>query len=131
VSAGLSYAFIFFGGLTSLAKLIAQRKLKEKDLRIPFAPLRLLMSLEKFFIIASFLSLTATLVFGSLWAKDFLGTHWVDDPKLLTTLLLWFYYAFLAHMYVIKLFKPSHISYASVFGAFAGLVTLLFFRHSF
>ncbi|HIP42398.1 MAG TPA: hypothetical protein EYG91_00440 [Aquifex aeolicus] len=130
-SAGLSYTFLIFAGLTSFAKLLVEKKLKEKSLKIPFAPLRILKSLEKFFIIAGFIGLTLTLIFGSLWAKDFLGTHWINDTKLLTTLLLWTYYAFLSHMYILKIFKPSHISFLSLSGTALSLIALLFFRHSF
>ncbi|NPB07473.1 MAG: cytochrome c biogenesis protein CcsA [Aquificae bacterium] len=131
VTAVVSYAFIIFAGLISFSKLFVEKSLKEKSLSIPFAPLRILKHMEKFFIIGGFIGLTLTLVFGSLWAKDYLGTHWINDPKLLITLLLWLYYAFLSHMFVIKVFRPSQISYLSMLGTTMGLIALFFFRHSF
>ncbi|WP_461832635.1 cytochrome c biogenesis protein CcsA [Aquifex sp.] len=131
VSAGLSYVFLIFGGFASFSKLLVERSLKKGNIRLPLAPLRILKKLEKSFIILTFIGLTLTLIFGSLWTKTYLGIHWVNDPKLLATLLLWIYYAFLSHMYLIKAFKPSQISFLSLFGTLLGLVTLLFFRHSF
>jgi len=131
VTAVISYAFIIFAGLISFSKLFVEKSLKEKSLSIPFAPLKILKHMERFFIIGGFVGLTFTLIFGSLWAKDFLGTHWINDPKLLITLVLWVYYAFLSHMFVIKIFKPSQISYLSMLGTAIGLIALFFFRHSF
>ncbi|GAB6065459.1 cytochrome c biogenesis protein [Aquifex pyrophilus] len=131
ISAGLSYVFLIFGGFTSFSKILVERGLKRGNIKLPFAPLRILKKLEKSFIILTFVGLTLTLIFGSLWAKAYLGIHWVNDPKLLATLLLWIYYAFLSHMYLIRAFKPSQISFLSLLGTFLGLIALLFFRHSF
>jgi len=130
-TAVVSYAFIIFAGLVSFSKLLLEKRLKEKASAPPLAPLKLLKHMEKFFIVGSFIGLTLTLVFGSLWAKDYLGTHWVKDEKLLITLVLWLFYAFLSHAYVLKVFKPSQISYLSVLGTAVGLAALFFFRHSF
>ncbi|NPB06090.1 MAG: cytochrome c biogenesis protein CcsA [Aquificae bacterium] len=131
VTAVVSYAFIIFAGLASFSKLVLERRLKKKASTPPLAPYKFLMQMEKFFIVGGFLGLTLTLVFGSLWAKDYLGTHWVQDEKLVITLVLWLFYAFLSHAYALKLVKPSQISYLSVLGTFMGLAALFFVRHSF
>lgn len=130
ISAGIAYTSLLFGGLVSFFKLFFERKLKEKHIPAEFIPLKILKRLEKIFVLLTFLGLTLTLIFGSIWAKVFLGTHWVNDYKLLITLVLWIYYAFLAHVYVLKLFKPNQISYLIILGSVLGLVALLFFRHS-
>ncbi len=39
-----------------------------------------------------FLFLTLTILTGSLWAKSVWGTFWVWEPRLTTTLILWFLY---------------------------------------
>jgi len=130
-SAGFSYAFLIFAGLTSTARLVIEKKLREKKVNFSFAPLKILKKLERVFIIAGFVGLTLTLVFGSFWSKVYLGTHWVNDPKLLVTLILWLYYGFLSHMFIFRSFKPSQISYLSILGMFLSLIALLFFRHSF
>ena len=130
ISAAVAYTSLLFGGLVSIFKLILEKRLKEKHLPSEFIPLKILMRLEKGFILVAFFGLTLTLIFGSIWAKVFLGTHWVNDFKLLVTLILWIYYAFLSHAYVLKLFKPIQISYLTILGSFLGLVALLFFRHS-
>ena len=130
MSAGIAYTSLLFAGLVSSFKLFFEKKLKEKRLPSEFIPLKILKRLEKVFVLLAFLGLTLTLIFGSVWAKIFLGTHWVNDYKLLITLVLWIYYAFLAHVYVLKLFKPHQVSYLIILGSVLGLVALLFFRHS-
>jgi len=131
ISAGISYASILFGGLVASFKLFFEKRLKEKHIPTEFIPLRILKRLEKVFVLLAFFGLTLTLVFGSIWAKVFLGTHWINDPKLLSTLVIWTYYAFLSHVYVLKLFRPHQVSYLILLGSGLGLVGLLFFRHSF
>ena len=130
VSAGIAYTSILFAGLISSFKIFLEKKLKEKHIPNEFVPLKILKKLEKVFVLIAFSGLTFTLIFGSVWAKVFLGTHWINDYKLLITLVLWIYYAFLTHVYVLKLFKPHQISHLIILGSVLGLVALLFFRHS-
>ncbi len=130
ISAGVAYTSLLFAGLVSLFKLFFEKKLKEKHIPTEFIPLKILKRLEKIFVLLAFLGLTLTLIFGSVWAKVFLGTHWINDYKLLITLMLWIYYTFLTHVYVLKLFKPHQISYLIVLGSVIGLVGLILFRHS-
>ena len=44
------------------------------------------------FLVSFVVFLTLALVLGSIWGKTTWGTWWTWDPKLTTTLLLWFMY---------------------------------------
>ena len=130
LSASLAYAFLMLAGLSSFIKYFMEKKLKAKDPGSFSMPLSLVKKLERFFLNSGFVFLTLTLLFGSLWAKSFLGSHWVDDPKLLLTLGLWIYYAFIVHINLIRGLKPSILSTLSVVGFLLVLLNLALIRHS-
>lgn len=93
-------------------------------------PINLLRKMEKIFLNLGFIFLTMTLIFGSIWAKNFLGKHWVNDPKLILTLFLWVYYAVIIHLNLARGLKPSRFSLLSAIGLLLLLGSLLFIRHS-
>jgi len=85
---------------------------------------------ERLSINLAFLGFTFTLVFGSLWTRTQFGKHWIDDPKLITTLLLWLYYAVLSHLNLLKKLKPKRFSEGVILGAIFSLINLFFVRHN-
>ncbi len=130
ISAAGSYAFIIFGGITSALKLFIEKKLKGKHVSSLFLPLSVLRRIERVSVNLSFVFLTLTLVFGSLWTKNFLGKHWINDPKLIFTLLIWFYYAVMVHLNIVKGIKPSRFSYLSLLGLVLSIGGILWIRHT-
>jgi ABC-type transport system involved in cytochrome c biogenesis permease subunit len=130
LSAAGSYAFIILGGISSGLRLFIERKLKVKTVSSLSLPLRLLKKMERLSVNLSFIFLTLTLIFGSLWTRDFMGKHWINDPKLIFTLLLWFYYAIMVHLNIVKGIRPSRFSYMSITGLLIAMGGILWIRHS-
>jgi len=130
LSAAVAYASLILGGIASLIKLVVEKKLKTKHIEGFMVPVNLLRRIERGFLNAGFLFLTFTLIFGSLWAKSFLGKHWINDPKLILTLFLWVYYAFLTHLNLVKGIRPSRLSFLSFLGFLMVVVSIALIRHS-
>ncbi|MDW8095223.1 MAG: cytochrome c biogenesis protein CcsA [Aquificaceae bacterium] len=128
-SALLSYALAFFAGFSSLLKIIAESRLKQKTLSTFFIPINLLRTSERFSVNMSFVFLTLTLIFGSLFSRSFFGKHWIDDPKLIYVLILWLYYVFLVHLNLLGRIKPKTLSYGAIGGMLLSGMNLLFIRH--
>lgn len=128
-SALFSYISAFFGGLSSVLKLLVESKLKHKTLSGFFLPLNMLRAVERISLNASFVLFTLTLIFGSFFSRSFFGKHWIDDPKLLYVLFLWLYYALLAHLNLVKRIKPKTFSYGVIGGMFLAFLNLFFVRH--
>ena len=131
IFATLSYAFIFIGGFFSFIRLVTEKQLKQKRMGKFHTPINLLRNLEKFSVNSAFITLTLTLIFGSFWAREFFGKHWIDDLKLIITMIMWFYYAFLVHPYSRRSFGPSRYSILVITGTLGALFNLIFIRHSF
>jgi ABC-type uncharacterized transport system permease subunit len=129
LSALFAYACAFFGGLASFFRLLLEKKLKHKDLPAFSLPINLLRFSERLMINLSFVFFTLTLIFGSFWTRIHFGKHWINDPKLLFTLLLWIYYAFVVHMNLVKGLRPRQLSAFIILGSFLSLLNLLFVRH--
>ncbi len=130
VSAAGSYAFIILGGTASLLRLFIERRLKGRNISSLFLPLSILKRMERVAVNLSFILLTLTLIFGSFWTKDFLGRHWINDPKLIFTLGLWLYYAVMVHLNIVRGIKPSRFSYLSITGLTVAIAGILWIRHS-
>lgn len=128
-SALASYIFAFFAGLSSLFKLVFEIKLKQKNIAGFYMPLSLLRGAERLFVNLSFVFLTLTLIFGSLWSRSFFGRHWIDDPKLIFVLFLWTYYALVVHLSLFRRIKPRSFSYAVILGALLVMLNIAFIRH--
>ncbi len=130
LSASLAYASIILGGIASATKFLVERKLRTKHVEGLMVPVNLLRKMERILINTGFIFLTLTLIFGSLWAKAHVGSHWINDPKLLLTLILWLYYAFLMHLNLLKGLRPVQLSAMSVIGFIVAVVSLIFIRHT-
>ncbi len=130
LSAALSYASLILAGVSSLIKFLVEKKLRSKHIEGFMVPINLLRRMERIFLNIGFIFLTLTLIFGSLWAKNFLGKHWINDPKLILTLILWIYYAIIVHLNLVRGLKPSTLSIISIFGSILIVGSLIFIRHS-
>ena len=128
-SALASYTFAFLGGFSSILKLILETRVKQKNITGFFMPLSLLRGAERLSMNLSFLFLTLTLIFGSLWSRSFFGKHWVSDPKLVFVLYLWTYYAIVVHLNLLKRIKPKTLSYAVILGMVFTMLNIIFVRH--
>ncbi len=129
IFAAIGYTGVFLGSLSSFLKMTLESKLKSKNVYGFFLPISTLASSERILINLAFIMLTLTLIFGSLWARNFLGKHWVNDPKLISTLLIWVYYAIVVHLNLLNTLKPKRVSQLSVIGGFFTLLNLAFIRH--
>jgi ABC-type transport system involved in cytochrome c biogenesis permease subunit len=130
LSAAIAYASLILGGLSSLIKFVVEKKLKSKHIGGFMIPVNLLRKMERLLLNIGFIFLTLTLIFGSMWARDFLGKHWINDPKLILTLGLWIYYAFLVYLNLIKGLKPAQLSFLSLLGSLFVLTSIAFIRHT-
>ncbi|HIC96822.1 MAG TPA: cytochrome C biogenesis protein [Aquificaceae bacterium] len=130
LSAGVAYASLILGGASSGVKFLVERKLKSKHIEGFMVPVNLLRKMEKILLNVGFIFLTLTLIFGSLWAKSFLGKHWINDYKLTLTLGLWVYYAIVIHINLVKGIKPTRFSLLSLLGLIMTLGSMAFIRHS-
>ncbi len=128
-SALASYAFAFFGGFSSIFKLLLETRLKHKNITGFFIPLSLLRGVERLSMNLSFLFFTLTLIFGSFWSRSFFGKHWISDPKLIFVLYLWTYYAVVVHLSLFKRIKPKTLSYAIILGMVFTVLNIIFVRH--
>ncbi len=131
ISATVAYSFIFIGGIFSFIRLIIERQLKQKKIGKFHTPVSLLRNMEKLSVNSAFVALTLTIIFGSFWAREFFGRHWIDDFKLIITMMLWFYYAFLVHPYSRRSLGPYKYSLLTLVGTVGSLINLIFIRHSF
>ena len=130
LSAGVSYASLILAGLTSFIKFFVEKKLRAKHIGGFMVPVNLLRKMERILLNTGFIFLTLTLVFGSLWAKDYLGRHWINDPKLILTLGIWLYYAILVHLNLLRGLKPAQLSFLSLVGFALVVGSLAFIRHT-
>lgn len=130
LSAAVAYASLILAGISSVVKFLVERKLRSKHIEGFMVPVNLLRRMERVLLNIGFIFLTLTLIFGSIWAKNFLGKHWVNDPKLILTLAMWIYYAFLIHLNLVRGLKPSTLSLLSFVGFLIVLGSILLIRHT-
>ncbi len=130
LSAAVAYASLILAGISSAVKFLVERKLKSKHIEGFMVPVNLLRKMERVLLNVGFIFLTLTLIFGSIWAKNFLGKHWINDPKLILTLVIWVYYAFLIHLNLAKGLKPSRLSLLSFLGLLMVLGSIILIRHT-
>lgn len=130
LSAAVAYASLILAGLSSAVKFLVEKKLKSKHIEGFMVPVNLLRKMERILLNTGFIFLTLTLVFGSVWAKSFLGKHWINDPKLILTLLIWLYYAFVIHLNLVRSLKPSRLSLLSFLGFLVVLGSMILIRHT-
>jgi len=85
ITAMLSYSFFIIAGILGFVKLF------EKDNENHY----LLLKMTKI----GFFMLTLGIITGAIWAESAWGRYWSWDPKETWSLITWFYYAFILHMF--------------------------------
>ncbi len=101
----LAYASLTIAGLYGFLYLLMYREMKQKRFTVFFRKLPPLELLENM----TFVALTSTFVFssitisvGSFWLITDLGSSFFGDAKIISTLLLWIFYAVLLLLYKSK-----------------------------
>ncbi len=119
VSAFLGYSAFMFSALLSVIYLIFERHLKKKRFSIFFFKLPSLTKLESIIyhsITVGFVFITFSMFVGAVWSQKLFGTYWSWHPKQVATLISWFTYAGIIHLYLYGNWRGKRICYLSILG---------------
>ena len=121
LSAFIAYASFIFSALTSIVYLILEFQLKRKRVsifyhRIPSLPL--MEDIVYKSIAIGFTFITISMFAGAVWSQKLFGSYWSWHPKQVATLISWFIYASILHLYVTGKWKGKRICYLSLIGVF-------------
>ncbi|MEO2067931.1 MAG: cytochrome c biogenesis protein CcsA, partial [Desulfurobacteriaceae bacterium] len=78
--------------------------------------LTLLESVIYHSLTVGFTFITISMFAGALWSSKVFGTYWSWNPKEIATLITWFVYAGIIHLYIYKSFKGKRLCYMSILG---------------
>ncbi|WP_457678994.1 cytochrome C assembly family protein [Thermovibrio sp.] len=132
ITAFLGYSSFMFSALTAVIYLISERHLKEKNFSIFFFKLPSLTKLEKIVyssITVGFVFITISMFVGAVWSSKLFGTYWSWHPKQVATLISWFTYAGIIHLYLYGNWRGKRICYLSILGF--SIILLNFFGVNF
>jgi len=118
-SAFLGYSSFMFSALLSLIYLISEKHLKKKKFSIFFFKLPSLVKLESIIyssITLGFIFITISMFVGAIWAEKLFGSYWSWHPKQVATLISWFTYAGILHLYLYGNWKGRRLCYLSILG---------------
>ncbi len=127
-----TFTLLVLSAIFSLLRFSAERKLKRGELTLPLGvPVHLLAKLERSFFFFGFLFLTMELIISLIWLKlKFQTFRW--DGRIVSTLLLWFYYWLLFHLDRFGVvWVRRWFAVLNLVGAFALVLALTFTRHGF
>jgi len=119
VSAFLGYSAFMFAALLSVVYLIFERHLKKKKFSVFFFKLPSLTRLESVVyhsITVGFVFITVSMFVGAVWSEELFGSYWSWHPKQVATLISWFTYAGIIHLYLYGNWKGKRICYLSILG---------------
>jgi ABC-type transport system involved in cytochrome c biogenesis permease subunit len=119
VSAFLGYSAFIFAGVLSVIYLIFERHLKKKKFSVFFHKLPSLSLLETVIyraITVGFMFITVSMFAGAVWSERLFGTYWSWHPKQVATLISWFVYAGVIHLYLYGNWKGKRLCYLSLAG---------------
>jgi len=119
VSAFLGYSAFMFAALLSVIYLIFERHLKKKKFSVFFFKLPSLTKLESVIyhaITVGFVFITISMFVGAVWSEKLFGSYWSWHPKQVATLITWFTYAAIIHLYLYGNWKGKKICYLSILG---------------
>ncbi|RKQ63537.1 ABC-type uncharacterized transport system permease subunit [Thermovibrio guaymasensis] len=119
VSAFFGYSAFMFSAILSVIYLIFERHLKRKKFSIFFFKLPSLTKLESIIytsITVGFVFITISMFVGAVWSEELFGTYWSWHPKQVATLISWFTYAGIIHLYLYGNWKGKRICYLSILG---------------
>ncbi|ADY73206.1 cytochrome c assembly protein [Desulfurobacterium thermolithotrophum DSM 11699] len=119
VSAFLGYSAFVFAAITSLIYLIFERHLKKKKFSVFYHKLTSLSLLESIVyhsLTVGFMFITISMFAGAIWSEKIFGSYWSWHPKEIATLVTWFTYAGIIHLYLYNNWKGKKLCYMSMFG---------------
>jgi ABC-type transport system involved in cytochrome c biogenesis permease subunit len=119
ISGFLGYSSFIVSAIFSLIYLISEKHLKKKKISVFFQKLTSLPTLESIVyhsLTLGFVLITISMFAGALWSQRVFGSYWSWHPKQVATLITWFVYASIIHLYVYAQWKGKKICYLSIFG---------------
>ncbi len=119
LSAFIAYASFIFSAFASIVYLVLDFQLKRKTIsifyhKVPSLPL--MESIVYKSLAIGFTFITLSMFAGAVWSQKLFGTYWSWHPKQVATLISWFIYASILHLYVSGKWKGKRICYLSLIG---------------
>ncbi|MEO2083267.1 MAG: cytochrome c biogenesis protein CcsA, partial [Desulfurobacteriaceae bacterium] len=108
----------------SIIYLIFDKHLKKKKFSIFFHKLPSLSLVESVIyhsITVGFFFITVSMFAGAVWSQKLFGTYWSWHPKQIMTLITWFVYAGIIHLYLYGNWKGKRLCQLSI----AGLILIV------
>ncbi|SNR62025.1 cytochrome C assembly family protein [Desulfurobacterium atlanticum] len=118
-SALTGYAAFMFSTIVSILYIILERQLKKKKFSVFYHKIPSLKLLENIIyssISFGFMFITISMFTGAIWSAKLFGTYWSWDPKQVLTLITWFIYAAILHLYVTGKWNGKKLCYLSIGG---------------
>ncbi len=140
ITAFLGYSAFIFSAVLSIIYLIFDKHLRKKKFSIFFHKLPSLSLVESVVyhsITVGFFFITVSMFAGAVWSQKLFGTYWSWHPKQIMTLITWFVYAGIIHLYLYGNWKGKRLCQLSIAGLilivinFAGINLLSRDIHSF
>ena len=128
VSAFFGYSAFVFGALLSVLYLISENHLKRKKFSIFFQKLPSLSLLESVIyhaVTVGFFFTTVSMFAGAVWSEKILGTYWSWHPKQVATLISWFVYAGILHLYLYGEWRGKKFCYLNLLGLLVIVINFL------
>ena len=128
VSAFLGYSAFIFASLLSVLYLIFENHLKKKKFSVFFQKLPSLSLIESVIyhsVALGFFFITLSMFAGAVWSEKIFGTYWSWHPKQVATLISWFVYAGIIHLYLYGEWRGKRFCYLNILGLF--VIVLNFF----
>ncbi len=128
VSAFFGYSAFIFGALLSIIYLIFESHLKKKKFSVFFQKLPSLSLLESVIyhaVTVGFFFTTVSMFAGALWSEKIFGTYWSWHPKQVATLISWFVYAGILHLYLYGEWNGKKFCYLNLLGLLVIVINFL------
>jgi len=128
VSAFLGYSAFIFGALLSILYLIFENHLKKKKFSVFFQKLPSLSLIESVIyhaVAVGFFFITVSMFAGAVWSEKIFGTYWSWHPKQVATLISWFVYAGIIHLYLYGEWRGKRFCYLNLLGLFVIVLNFL------
>jgi len=128
VSAFMGYSAFLFSAVLSVIYLIFDSHLKKKKFSVFFHKLPSLSLLESVIyhsLTVGFMFITVSMFAGAVWSEKLFGSYWAWHPKQVATLISWFVYAGIIHLYLYGEWKGRRLCFMSIFGMFVVMLNFL------
>jgi ABC-type transport system involved in cytochrome c biogenesis permease subunit len=119
VSAFIGYSAFVVSAVFSVIYLIFESHLKKKKFSVFFQKLPSLSLIESIVynsITLGFVFITISMFAGAVWSQKLFGTYWSWHLKQVITLITWFVYAGIIHLYLYAQWKGKKLCYLSILG---------------